>query len=303
MTLSFFPFPAPILFEVSGKDAERYLQARLTNNIKTLSTNNHLQAAALTPQGRTEGFFTVIKKSDQSFILTSPSGNYETLVNSFKRYKVADRFEIIDLRNEKQLIHISSDSRSALIELLKNAGFTAQNEFLLSTEDNYAYQISRISTDGFDILVSNNLTTQLLTKLKQENFSEIPETHFNYLRIKNNTPSFPQELNDSAVFLEADLENAVSFKKGCYVGQEVIEKVDSHGRLGKKLSRIKFPGVIEFERLTKVKLAEDPDEIVGKIYSFASAPDNSETLAYASLAEELTAGIKVVCNKAVGEII
>ena len=306
MLPTYYHFLAPIIFEVSGKDSERYLQSRTTNNIKTLKINDFLNAAILSPQGRTEGFFTIIRKTELSFILYSLFGEYDQIISSFLKFKVADRVEVKDLRNELSLFHLSDEGYEELVPAVESLGFKKYSDTTYLndlTENNFALKSPVLTPAGLNVLINKDRTDTILDKFEELDFMELSENEFQYFRILNNYPIYPYELNDTTVFLEANLKEAISFNKGCYVGQEVVEKVDSHGRLSKKLSRIKFEKVANFEKLAKIKLASDEDETIGKIYSSSISPDNTYTIGFAAIDSEIEANTKIICNKVEGIII
>jgi folate-binding Fe-S cluster repair protein YgfZ len=103
----FFTIPSAIILEVSGLDAPRYLNARLTNDIKKLlKPDRALVAAALTPQGRTQGLFLVSGDVGSKVLLACDGGLKEEVVEAFKKYIVADRVQVVDKSQELSLIHV-----------------------------------------------------------------------------------------------------------------------------------------------------------------------------------------------------
>ena len=103
----------------------------------------------------------------------------------------------------------------------------------------------------------------------------IDEAAFDYLRIQDGQPRFGRELTEEYIPLEANLWADVSFNKGCYTGQEIIARMESRGRLAKKLVRLlpEAPVAAGAELSAAGKKA-------GRITSAAVGPDGPVALGY-----------------------
>lgn len=225
-----FTIPEARLFHLTGRDASRYLHARLSNNVRDLALQRGCAAAGLSPQGRTEIFGTALKFSAEEFYFICDGGQLEEVTSSLLRYKVADRLECALLK-EQLLAHIapaySLIDVDRAFEPLKDLPEFAP----LRIGNLIAFKHQRSAEIGIDIFGPTVEIQSLIAQLTAAG-AVTPDTNALLLgRIKAHRPAFPGELNDHAIFLESGLTHAVSFTKGCYVGQEVLEKVDSHGRL------------------------------------------------------------------------
>lgn len=105
------------------------------------------------------------------------------------------------------------------------------------------------------------------------------EEAFDYLRIASGLPRFGRELTADYIPLEANLWDDVSFSKGCYIGQEIIARMESRGRLAKKLVRLRPEGWVEpgSEITAGTRKA-------GTITSIAEGPDGLRALGYVKTA-------------------
>jgi tRNA-modifying protein YgfZ len=268
----------PLLFRFRGKDVARYLNSRLTNDIKGLPLGGSCLAAALNPQGRTEGFFTVYRLDEGEFLLACDGGDGTAVVAALLRYKVADRIEYDDISPETTLVHVSS----SVAELLANEGklppLASQGHF--SIKDGLLIT-KRIRSDehGYDCIVPRNAVAELFGS-----FREISRSEYTARRISARIPSFPEELNPERLFSESQFMEAVSFKKGCYVGQEVITKLDTFGRLPRRLLAFKFP--LKFEPALKAKAVHpETKEPLGILLSSGYLEANSSTFCFISVSE------------------
>jgi aminomethyltransferase len=117
----------------------------------------------------------------------------------------------------------------------------------------------------------------------------IDEASFDYLRIESGQPRFGLELRTDYIPLEANLWDDVSFNKGCYTGQEVIARMESRGRIAKKLVKLRSDAPIDSG--AEIRAA---GKKAGQVTSTANGPQGPLALAYIKTAfleqdEQLTA--------------
>ncbi len=143
--------------------------------------------------------FLRVKRLDEFQFLLVVDGGE---VEPITRFKVADRVEFIRLPH---LVYHSTEGGEA----------------------EYRIPSKRVSDDGEDLLV--------LSPLIENSTSE----EFHYKRVLYGTPQYPIEFNGKVLFSEYPIPDAISFKKGCYVGQEVVEKIDALGETPKVIVRFK----------------------------------------------------------------
>ncbi len=212
-----------IILKISGPHANRYLNARLTNDIR-IHIGSSIQAAILTPQGKCEGVFTCLRTENDQVLLICDGGFRDEVIAAFKRYIVADRVDVVDVSSEYELIHLYQMP----VEL------NLKNEFDAQIND-YGIVIARRRSAnlGIDILKNKNIPSRWTS------LDEITSERAHYLRVLAKIPAYPQELKER-LFLEASLNNCVSSSKGCYTGQEVVERILSNGKSPKILLPLDF---------------------------------------------------------------
>jgi aminomethyltransferase len=101
------------------------------------------------------------------------------------------------------------------------------------------FRADPIAGDGYYLLIEPKNAAQLLTLLSISGFTPIDEETYDYLRIEAGRPRFGRELTLDYIPLEAGLWDDVSFSKGCYTGQEIIARMESRGKLAKRLVRLR----------------------------------------------------------------
>lgn len=265
MSLSWYLQSAPIVFKVTGKDARRYLNNRLSQDLRTIEPGSSLIAGALTPQGRVEGLFTVYVEPNDTFYLACDGGERQSLFAALGRYIVADRVSIVDCSAEALVGHVVGTPPPIAPD---------QGIYLTSP-------CNRLGTEGSDLLIVSPAISQVREGLISELGSPLTKEAYDISRFKVGFVQYPSEVNENLLLTEAGLREAVSFQKGCYVGQEVMERSDAIGKLPRRVERIVFNGVCALPLQAQV-LGSDAKPI-GKIVSVIPAAADSRTYAFALL--------------------
>ncbi|MCB0320371.1 MAG: hypothetical protein KDD60_05540 [Bdellovibrionales bacterium] len=222
--------PEAQLFRASGKDIARYLQARLTNDIRMVSAEKSILAAALDPTGKPQGVFTVSRPtSEDEFLLLSDGGDATEVLQALLRFRVADRVEIEPVLHHV-VYYLNSPSQKLTLPM--------EDTFL---QHEPSGQEQRGAEPGCYVTLpvdhSPTFEESLDGKLEQ-----ISDACALASRIRFHRPAFPSEILPSRIFSEANLLSAISNTKGCYAGQEVIERSLSRGRPPKVIRSISVDG-------------------------------------------------------------
>lgn len=285
MSARWYLQPAPIVFKVTGKDARRYLNNRLSNDLRSVGAGATLTAAALTPQGRVEGFFTVYVQADDLFYLVCDGGERQPLFASLGRYIVADRVSIVDCSSEALFAHITGNGERGL----------PGDVVCLSAPRN------RLGVEGEDVLILSSALDVIRGALEQKLGPSLTTSAYDIARFEHGFVQYPTEVNDTLILTEAGLRESVSFSKGCYVGQEVIERSDAIGKLPRRVERLVLDGVTT-PPPQAVVIAGDA-KAIGKVLSSIPCPERGKTYVYALLKTgAYTARESVRCEGVSGRI-
>ncbi|MFN4897048.1 MAG: YgfZ/GcvT domain-containing protein [Pseudomonadota bacterium] len=226
-----FIIDTAVCFRVSGKDSRRYLHNRLSQDIRSLQPGQSALAAALTAQGRVEGLFIVACESDDSFLVASDGGDALALSQALMRFKVADRVVCSDVSNEIALVHLAIDGVQART-LAHSAGLGV----------GACLQRARIALAGVDLIFTGINAERAGEAVMPTLGAPLRRFEYDLLRWRAVCATFPEEINEQGMLLEYGLRQAVSFTKGCYIGQEVVERSDAIGRVPRQLERIQLNG-------------------------------------------------------------
>ncbi len=195
-----FPIGPRTLIRVTGIDSRRYLNGQLSNNLTTLKDGVALPALLLTAKGKLCALVYVWSDGD-ALIVDSDPEVAETLLPRLERYVVADDVTMEDISSESTGWHVF--------------GLSLPHDSL---------KISRLGVPGHDVLTP------------PDDLIEATAAELELLRIERGVPRWGKELGEDTLPHEAGLDRtAVDFHKGCYVGQEVVSRIESVGRTNRTL--------------------------------------------------------------------
>jgi folate-binding protein YgfZ len=254
------------VLKIIGPDALDYLQRMTTINVKKLENNIAVPSAMLEATGKFQLFFKLIKKNENEFFIITPylqDEAYETL----EKFHFAENFET----QKTNLNYIKFYSNKKI----ENFNF---NDFKFYIDND-------LSIETEICFLENENTEKILLLLKNTlNAHEISNQKLHKVYILSGIPSYPYEINKNTNPLELGLDHIVHEHKGCYPGQEVMEKIRSIGNTSKKL--IKFSGTINDAIRAVLKSNNEPQEIkimnhtqefqCGIVTSIVESPHNKD---------------------------
>ena len=203
------------LIEVSGKEAVQFLNGLITNDVAKLEENAQMSAAFPNAQGRLIAAVRVIKRGDK-FLFETEVSTHKTVFNNLFRFTYAGDFFVEDLSENYRYFHIS-DSKFQFSDSIK-------------------FQ----STSGTDVFVPNDSAQNFINKLKEQNAVEISDELYEILRIESGIPLYGIDMDDTTIVPEIGLPEAISYNKGCYIGQEIIARIHFRGHIAKQLTGLVF---------------------------------------------------------------
>ena len=109
----------------------------------------------------------------------------------------------------------------------------------------YLYRTDPIQGGGYFVICQSEAAGMVAERLAGAGIILAEQSSFEYLRIEAGLPRFGHEIAQEYIPLEVDLWDDVSFNKGCYIGQEIIARMESRGRLAKKLFRLQLAAPVE----------------------------------------------------------
>ena len=210
---------------VEGKDSSDFLQNLITNDVNKCTKENIIYSCLLTPQGKFIADFFIFKKDD-NYIIETHSLFYETLLKKLKLYKLRSKILINEITN--------LCSYSVFSELNNNMNF------IIFCADPRSNKIG-------NKLICKSEDSEILKNVK-----EIDEKKYHEILIQNTVPLSHFDLKENkSLLLENNFENlnAISWDKGCYVGQELTARMKYRALLKKRIySLIVKDGIPQIEQ-------------------------------------------------------
>ncbi|HEY1123214.1 MAG TPA: hypothetical protein VGE67_16490 [Haloferula sp.] len=231
------------LLAFRGPDAERYLNGQVSQDVRDLG-ETALPACVTDAKGKLQAFVRVFRGADGSPWVEGPIEQREELEARLGRYLIADDAEIHDISDEWQLAHV--------VDSLDAPAF----------EGAFVRHARRIGMEGFDLWLpaGSSLDLEIVTEGEAET-----------RRIQARLPKWGAELFPGILPPEAGLDKtSICYHKGCYIGQEVLSRLKTVGKVNRRLAALLVEP--ETESGSTLELDGKP---AGKLTSIAPWPNES----------------------------
>src|SRR6266498_291394 len=300
---------------VSGSEAIQFLNGLITNDLKTLPGDRWMPAAFPNVQGRLIAHIRVIccektaagRVESPTFLLDTEAATHERALKTIERFTLAGDFRVRDLNSETAMITIQGKQAAQVIEsVLGHAVQTMPNDGAISIPwQNAAIMVIRAThsgENGFDLIVKSEQASELWQVLNQSGAQPVGFDAFEVLRLEAGQPRFGIDMDETTVVTEAGLDDAVSFTKGCYVGQEIIARIKYRGHVAKRLTGVLFDCARKIERGVKIRSVEGRE--IGTITSVTYSPHLGRTIALGYVKYDyLAPGTEVRLNEGQEEVV
>ncbi len=229
----------------TGKNRVDFLHRMSTNDLLKLAIGEGAGTVFTTPIARIIDRTVVYVRKDDMLMLTS-RGNQARVVQWLRKYIFFnDDVQIKDVTNETGMISLYGAAANPIISRVTGEALAA-----LPLHDWRTIQIAEvnvmiaradpIANGGFHLIFEREAQAKVRQTLLDTEVLPIGEETYQVLRVEAGQPEFGRELGDEYIPLEANLWNDVSFKKGCYTGQEIIARMESRQKLAKRLVGLRF---------------------------------------------------------------
>ena len=268
--------PNALIFSLRGKHSARYLHNRLTNEIVGLAKGSSCQAFALTPQGKIEGFYLVKKINDEELYVVLDAGNVETSYEILNRYHVSEPF-IMKYEEGWELLHLFS----------AEAEIDTPPELPSATNIIHSATRRRAAHFGVDVFGPSSAVTELAVTLQSRGHTERSLAELQLRSARAGVPWYPEILQPGTLLSTGLIPDTISFKKGCYVGQEVMEKLDARGQHPRPLCWFAISSPCEIPIGTSMQHTGEPNAVGEVLFSVVDA-DSQMTFGFGNVRHSIT---------------
>ena len=223
---------------VSGSDAIDLLNRLSTNDLERLETGHGMSSVLTTNKGRIIDLLHVLHRGDDLLVLTSPG----------TQQRVAEWIEFYTFIEDVSVNDVSEETLERLYIGERAAGMLAEAGCMPTTlSDNLSHaqvgdgdsQTSVVRSDigevsAYRVIVPANAVLPGL------DLNSLGENDFEKLRIEQAIAAYPAEMNEDRNPLEANLKPYINFNKGCYIGQEVVARLNTYDRVQRFICRLEL---------------------------------------------------------------
>jgi folate-binding protein YgfZ len=266
---------------ISGSEAVMFLNGLITNDMKTLAPNSWMPAVFPNVQGRLLAAVRVIHRDD-GFLIDTENATRDTVVKLLERFTLAGDFRLADLTQNTALLSIQGARAPETIAAIFGETFTNLGRDAVASADWQGKQVTIIratltAEDGFDLFVDAKDAETLRDAFIKAGAQPIADETIEMLRLEAGIARYGIDMDETNVVTETDLDDAVSFTKGCYIGQEIIARIKYRGHVAKKLAGLIFEGEVSLESGAKIFSVDDKE--IGRVTSAGFSPRLARTVA------------------------
>lgn len=226
-------------FAVTGEDRTRWLNGMVTNNVRDLAIGHGVYAFLLNPQGRIQGDLFAFNRGSQ-ITLDVERGQAAKLLEVFDHYIVMDDVAIEDAGERLAAVGVQGPQARAV--LLAAGIEVPELDYLQLVEVTWrGSAISLVRTEAwkgeaYEIWLEPPHSAALLEALGQAGASLVGAGAQRLFRMASGIPQFGEDIRERDLPQETGQERALHFAKGCYVGQEIVERIRSRGQVHRVFS-------------------------------------------------------------------
>jgi len=275
---------------VTGPDAAEFLQGQVTNDVEALEPGSGCYAALLDRKGHIQADMRVLRREDGDFLIDTPGSAGALLLRHLSMYMIGRQVKV-------------ADAGLGVISLIGPAaaqvtGLAPGPEFASTTAKIAGVECLTVATDlGLDLICPAEGSGEVTAQLEADGAIPVSREAAEILRVETGRPRLETEMSAAPMPAETGVvERAVSFTKGCYIGQEPVARLHHRGRPNRHLRGLRLDGPVEPG--DPVMLGERE---LGKVGTAVLSPASGR-IALAILRKEAAPGDRVLVNSGDGEV-
>jgi folate-binding protein YgfZ len=257
---------------ITGGDRTRWLNGMVTNNVRDLAVGHGAYAFLLNPQGRILGDLYAYNRGE-SIVIDTDLSQLEKIVATFDHFIIMDDVEVKNVSDQIAALGLAGEKSR---QVLSAAGFEAGElqplQFAQAAWQGIDCTLVRVEDsphESYEIWLAPSHLMQLWTGLLNAGASPAGYEALEIKRIVSGIPLYGVDIRERDLPQETEQDRALNFTKGCYVGQEIVERIRSRGAVHRKFTGFLAENVAPIAPGSKI-LAEDKDKEVGEITSSAT---------------------------------
>jgi folate-binding protein YgfZ len=242
-----FALPWRAQINVTGKDRVRWLHNMVTNNVRDLAVNRGKYNFVLNAQGRILGDMYIFNRGE-SLALQTDSSQVEPLTTAMKRYIIMDKVELAPAGPALKAIGVCGPEAA---KVLASAGIDVSGMAPLELRDLTLDGVAITLIAGpekkpnwFEIWLDPAKAQDIWTQLIGAGAQPVGAHALEMWRVLRGIPNYGQDIRERDLPHETAQADALNFTKGCYIGQEIVERIRSRGHVHRQFTGFEFPGAM-----------------------------------------------------------
>lgn len=265
--------------KTTGADALDLLNRMSTNQVLTLEPGQGAPTILTTDRGRILDLIAVVNTGEYALLLTSPEGQ-QRVIDWLDKYTIMEDISVEDISAQTTMLTVlGPTSRQALEEAagVDLAGLLPFHTRQLTWQEQPVRIINRplAGLPSYDLILPPESAAGIWSRLVEAGITPMGLDAYEALRVSHGVPAYGREMGEPYNPLEAGLIGSVDFRKGCYIGQEVIARLDTYHKVQKRLVMLRFPADATVSDGTSL-LGEG--QAIGTVTSVASIPTTGELI-------------------------
>jgi folate-binding protein YgfZ len=283
---------------LTGSDRVRWLNGMVTNNIRDLAAGRGVYAFLLNPQGRILGDMFVYNQSEALAVETDRS-QVEKIVATFDHYIIMDDVEVTNVSEQQTALGLAGPKSRAILNAAGIEVPELQPLQMITPECNCDCGCVQCTVvrgedapqESYEIWLAPKDAYNTWNALLAAGARPVGSEALEMQRIANGIPLYGVDIRERDLPQETEQMRALNFNKGCYVGQEIVERIRSRGNVHRKFAGFLMEGAPAIPAGSKIisgKAGEEEKE-VGEITSVAvlRTPSGERTLALGYIRREV----------------
>jgi folate-binding protein YgfZ len=256
---------------VTGEDRVRWLNGMVTNSVQQLTPGDGAYNFILSVQGRIQGDAYIFAEPDALFLETS-AAHIPSLTALLDRFIIMDDVELADISPTRSGLLVAGPQAPALLQKI---GLSAANldQLKVQTTSWNSAEVSILHAYSpmvprFELWADAATITTISEALLNANATPCEPQSLEWLRILEGTPLYGTDIRDRELPQETEQTRALHFAKGCYLGQEIVERIRSRGNVHRIFRAFRLDG----ELPPSGAVLEAEGKQVGELTSIAAIP-------------------------------
>jgi folate-binding protein YgfZ len=264
---------------LKGGDRVRWMNGMVTNNIRDLAAGHGVYAFLLNPQGRILGDMYVFNEGER-LIIESDRSQVEKLIAAFDHYIIMDDVEVTDVSSDWTALGLAGPNSRAILnaagidvpELQALQMHTAQCDCECSCVQCTVVRGEDVLRESYAIWLAPEDVYKTWQALIAGGATPVGSEALEIQRIVAGIPLYGVDIRERDLPQETEQIRALNFNKGCYVGQEIVERIRSRGNVHRKFTGFLMEGLADIKADAKIVSSEKE---VGEITSVVTLPASS----------------------------